>query len=277
MFSKKMVLIVGGVVLITVNVILLSVTSKSQSTSGFGRVGLSFVAPFQELVTRSVRFTRWIWEHYFFLVSVYQENEELKKSLNDAIEKNNQWNELKLANDRLRNLLSFQKSLTNRVVAAEVIGKDPSVWFKTVIIDKGKADGLQKGLPVVLPHGIAGQVIEASGRYSKVMLIIDRNSAVDALVQRSRARGIIKGASADQCRFEFVLRKNDVQVGDTVVTSGFDGVYPKGLRIGHVSDLSERSSDIFYEITVTPFVDFEKLEEELVILRPETEALASEP
>ena len=268
MFSKKMVLIVGGVVLITVNVIFLSVTSKSQSTFGFGRVGLSIVAPFQELVTRSVRFTREIWGHYFFLVSVFQENQDLKKSLNDAIEKNNQWNELKLANNRLRNLLGFQKSLTNRVVAAEVIGKDPSVWFKTVIIDKGKADGLQKGLPVVLPRGIAGQVIEASDRYSKVMLIIDRNSAVDALVQRSRARGIIKGASADQSRFEFVLRKNDVQVGDTVVTSGFDGVYPKGLRIGHVSDLSERSSDIFYEITVTPFVDFEKLEEVLVILRP---------
>jgi rod shape-determining protein MreC len=277
MFSKKMVLIVGGVVLITVNVILLSVTSKSQSTSGFGRVGLSFVAPFQELVTRSVRFTREIWEHYFFLVSVYQENEDLKKSLNDAIEKNNQWKELKLANNRLRNLLRFQRSLTNRVVAAEVIGKDPSVWFKTVIIDKGKANGLQKGLPVVLPQGIAGQVIEVSDRYSKVMLIIDRNSAVDALVQRSRARGIIKGASADQCRFEFVLRKNDVQVGDTVVASGFDSVYPKGLRIGYVSDLSERSADIFYEITVTPFVDFEKLEEVLVILRPETEASASEP
>ena len=277
MFSKKMVLIVGGVVLITVNVILLSVTSKSQSTSGFGRVGLSFVAPFQELVTRSVRFAREIWGRYFFLVAVSQENEELRKSLNDAIEKNNQWNELKLANSRLRDLLSFQESLQNRVVAAEVIGKDPSVWFKTVIIDKGKADGLQKGLPVVLPQGITGQVIEVSDRYSKVMLIIDRNSAVDALVQRSRARGIIKGASADQCRFEFVLRKNDVQIGDTVVASGFDGVYPKGLRIGHVSDLSERSADIFYEITVTPFVDFEKLEEVLVVLRPETETLASEP
>ena len=275
MFSKKMVLIIGGVILITVNVILLSVTSKSQSTFGFGRIGLSFVAPFQELVTRSVRFARGIWEHYFFLVSVSQENEDLKKSLNDAIEKNNQWNELKLANNRLRNLLTFQKSLTDRVVAAEVIGKDPSMWFKTVIIDKGKADGLQKGLPVVLPQGIAGQVIEVSDRYSKVMLIIDRNSAVDALVQRSRARGIIKGASADQFRFEFVLRKNDVRVGDTVVASGFDGVYPKGLRIGQVSDLSGRTSDIFYKIVVTPFVDFEKLEEVLVILRPKTEAFAS--
>jgi len=276
MFSKKMVLIVGGIVLIAVNVILLSITSKSQSTFGLGRVGISFVAPFQEIVTRSVRFTRGIWQNYFFLVSAAHENETLKKSLNQFAEKDNEWHEIGLANSRLRNLLNFQKAPTHRVVAAEVISKDPSGWFKTVIIDKGRSDGLQKGLPVVLPTGIAGQVIEVSGRYAKVMLIIDRNSAVDALVQRSRARGIIKGASADQCRFEFVLRKHDVQIGDTVIASGLDGVYPKGLRIGRVSDLSERSSDIFYEITVTPFVDYEKLEEVLVILHPKTQAFASQ-
>jgi len=276
MFSKKMVLIVGGIVLIAVNVILLSITSKSQSTFGLGRVGISFVAPFQEIVTRSVRFTRGIWQNYFFLVSAAHENETLKKSLNQFVEKDNEWHEIGLANSRLRNLLNFQKAPTHRVVAAEVISKDPSGWFKTVIIDKGRSDGLQKGLPVVLPTGIAGQVIEVSGRYAKVMLIIDRNSAVDALVQRSRARGIIKGASADQCRFEFVLRKHDVQIGDTVIASGLDGVYPKGLRIGRVSDLSERSSDIFYEITVTPFVDYEKLEEVLVVLNPKIQAFASQ-
>jgi rod shape-determining protein MreC len=276
MFSKKMVLIVGGIVLITVNVILLSITSKSRSTLGGGRVGLSFVAPFQELVTRSVRFTRGVWRHYFFLVSTAQENDILKKMLNESIEKNNQWHEIELANTRLRNLLNFQKEPNNRVVAAEVIGKDPSGWFKTVIIDKGKAEGLQKGLPVVLPQGIVGQVIEVSSHYSKVMLVIDRNSAVDALVQRSRARGIIKGASADQCRFEFVLRKHDVQIGDTVIASGLDGVYPKGLRIGRVSDLSERKSDIFYDITVAPFVDYETLEEVLVILRSKIKAMTSE-
>ena len=276
MFSKKMVLIVGGIVLITVNVILLSVTSKSRSSLGIGRVGISFVAPFQELVTRSVRFTRGVWEHYFFLVSVAQQNEILKKMLNESIEKNSELREIELANTRLRNLLNFQKAPTNRVVAAEVIGKDPSMWFKTVIIDKGKAEGLQKGLPVVLPQGIVGQVIEVSSHYSKVMLIIDRNSAVDALVQRSRARGIIKGSSADHCRFEFVLRKHDVQIGDTVIASGLDGVYPKGLRIGRVSDLSERQSDIFYDITVAPFVDYETLEEVLVILPPEIKAMTSE-
>jgi rod shape-determining protein MreC len=276
MFSKKMVLIVGGIVLIAVNVILLSITSKSQSTFGLGRVGISFVAPFQEIVTRSVRFTRDIWENYFFLVAVAHENETLKKSLNQFVEKDNEWHEIGLANSRLRDLLNFQKAPTHRVVAAEVIAKDPSGWFKTVIIDKGSSDGLQKGLPVVLPTGIVGQVIEVSGHYAKVMIITDRNSAVDALVQRSRARGIIKGASADLSQFEFVLRKHDVQIGDTVIASGLDGVYPKGLRIGRVSDLSERSSDIFYEITVTPFVDFEKLEEVLVILRPKTQAFASQ-
>jgi rod shape-determining protein MreC len=272
MFSKKMVLVVGGTVLIIVNVILLSITSKSQSNFGLGRVGLSFVAPFQEIVTRAVRFGRDVWQHYFFLVTVAHENEALKNSLNQFIEKTNETREIELANARLRNLLNFQKTPTNPVVAAEVIGKDPSKWFKTVIIDKGRSDGLQKGLPVVLPTGIAGQVIEVSAHYAKVMLIIDRNSAVDALVQRSRARGIIKGASADACRFDYVLRKHDVQIGDTVIASGLDGVYPKGLRIGRVTELSEPSSDIFYEITVTPFVDYEKLEEVLVILRPEKQA-----
>jgi rod shape-determining protein MreC len=276
MFSKKMVLIVGGIVLITVNVILLSITSKSRSTLGVGRVGLSFVAPFQEIVSRSVRFARGVWKHYFLLVSVAQENEILKKMLNESIGNNNQWHEIELANTRLRNLLNFQKTPNNQVLAAEVIGKDPSGWFKTVIIDKGKAEGLQKGLPVVLPQGVVGQVIEVSSHYSKVMLIIDRNSAVDALVQRSRARGIIKGSSADQCRFEFVLRKHDVQIGDTVIASGLDGVYPKGLLIGRVSDLGGRKSDIFYDISVAPFVDYETLEEVLVILGPEIKVMTSE-
>jgi len=98
------------------------------------------------------------------------------------------------------------------------------------------------------------------------MLIVDSNSAVDSLVQRTRARGIIKGESTDQCRFDYVLRKNDVRIGDTIVSSGLDGVYPKGLRIGYVSQVIEHDADIFHEVIIAPFVDFEKLEEVLVIL-----------
>jgi rod shape-determining protein MreC len=218
------------------------------------------------LVTRTIRFTKDIWQHYFALVTVARENQILRDQLNQASENSNLWHETELANARLRNLLDFQKNITEQAVAAEVIGKDPSAWFKTVVIDKGRADGLTKGLPVVMPQGIAGQVIETANHYSKVMLIIDRNSAVDALVQRTRARGVLKGESTDQCRLDYVLRKKDVRIGDIIVSSGADGVYPKGLRIGRVSDVIEHDGDIFHEVFLTPFVDFEKLEEVLVVL-----------
>ena len=266
MFSKKVVLIVGVIVLIAVNIIVLSVNSRRYKTFGLERVAITFISPFQELVTRTIRFTTDIWYHYFALVAIARENDLLKRRLNQAFEKSNLWQETDLANSRLRNLLDFQKNITELVVAAEVIAKDPSTWFKTVIIDKGKADGLTKGLPVVMPQGIAGQVIEVANHYSKVMLIVDRNSAVDALVQRTRARGVIKGESTDQLRLAYVLRKKDVRLGDVVVSSGIDGVYPKGLRIGLVSEVIEHEADIFHEVFVTPFVDFEKLEEVLVVL-----------
>jgi len=197
--------------------------------------------------------------------------------LSQAVENKNQWHETELANVRLRDLIDFQRNISERVVAAEVIGRDPSAWFKTVIIDKGEADGLTRGLPVVIAQGIVGQVIEVSKHYSKVMLIVDSNSAVDSLVQRSRARGVIKGEATDQCRLDYVLRKNDVRIGDTLVSSGLDGVYPKGLRIGYVSQVIEHDADIFHEVIITPFVDFEKLEEVLVILEVRKQDWASRP
>ena len=261
-----MVLIVGVIVLIAVNIIVLSVNSRRYTSFGLERVAISFISPFQELVTRTIRFTKDIWFQYFALVTIARENRALRIQLNQAFEKSNLWHETELANARLRNLLDFQKNIAELVVPAEVIGKDPSAWFNTVIIDKGKTDGLTKGLPVVMPQGIAGQVVEAANHYSKVMLIIDRNSAVDALVQRTRARGVIKGESTDQCRLDYVLRKKDVRVGDIIVTSGLDGIYPKGLRIGIVSEVVDHDADIFHEVILTPFVDFEKLEEVLVVL-----------
>ena len=270
-----MVLIIGIIVLIAVNIIVLSLNSRRYSNFGLERIAISFIAPFQELVTRTVHYARDIWQDYFYLVTVTKQNRVLSTQLNQAIQMSNQWNETELANTRLRNLLDFQKTITERMVAAEVIGKDPSAWFKTVIIDKGKNDLLMKGLPVVMPQGIAGQVIEVSKHYSKVMLIIDRNSAVDALVQRTRARGVIKGESTDRCRLDYVLRKNDVRAGDTVVSSGLDGVYPKGLRIGQVAEVIEHDGDIFHEIIITPFVDFEKLEEVLVVLEIQKHDFAS--
>lgn len=273
MFSKKTVVIVGVVVLIAINIITLSITSRKRPPAyGLGHVALPLVAPIQKAVTQSIRFLRDIWSHYFYLVGIAKENEQLRSSIGRAVEKNNRLNEVALSNERLRNLLNFQTSQAVRVVSAEVIGKDPSPWFRTIIIDKGKVAGIDKGLAVVIAEGIVGQVIEASGRHSKVLLVIDQNSSVDALVQRTRARGIVKGESTEKCRLKYVLRKHDIQTGDTVISSGLDGVFPKGLRIGRVSEIVRPNAGIFQDVTITPFVDFEKIEEVLIILdRPQHE------
>ena len=276
MFSKKMVMIVCAVVLIVVNIIILSVNSRRYSSYGSGRIAIFFISPFQKTVAQSVQFLKNIWSHYFFLVSVAKENDNLKKEINHAIDKNNKYREIEISNLRLRDLLNFRKTMTNQVIVAEVIGQDPSPWFKTIIIDKGKSDGVEKGLPVVATEGIAGQVIDITYNYSKVLLIIDHNSAVDALVQRTRDRGLIKGQSGGRCLFKYVLRRHDIKVGDTVVSSGLDGVFPKGLRIGDVSEIIKCNSGMFQEVTVTPYIDFEKLEEVLVVLDPPKHDFVSE-
>lgn len=269
MFSKKMVVIVGVILLIAINIIALSIHKRHGDLPyGIGRIAIYIIAPFQNAVTHSIRFVKNVWSQYFFLISVAKENENLKKTLCYAIEENEKRNEIELTNYRLRKLLNFKKNIDHQVLPAEIVGKDPSPWYQAILIDKGKSHGVEKGQPVVIPEGIAGQVTEVLNNYSKVLLIIDQNSAVDALVQRTRARGVIKGDSTDRYLFKYVLRKHDVRIGDTIVSSGLDGVFPKGLRIGYVSEVVKPSSGIFQDVTVAPFIDFEKLEEVLVLLNP---------
>jgi rod shape-determining protein MreC len=269
MFSKKMVMIVGVIAMMAVNIILLSVFNRRYiSYYRPGRIAVSVIAPFQKASSKSILFLRDIWYHYFFLVHAAEENDALKKALDKSFEKNVRYREITLSNSRLRSLLNFEKTMADPVLSAEVIGKDPSPWFKTVLIDKGKDDGVERGMAVVVPKGIAGQITEVSSHYSKVLLIIDPNSAVDALVQSDRARGIIKGDAAGELSFKYVLRKHDIAIGELVVSSGLDGVFPKGLAVGQVSDVFKPKAGIFQGVTVTPYVDFEKLEEVLVVLNP---------
>jgi rod shape-determining protein MreC len=267
MFSKKTVLILAGILLVTVNILLLAVTTRRPTSFGVGRAMMAFAAPFQDLATRAVNAAEGIWRDYVFLVSVSRENEQLKQELGQALQGNIQQRELELENNRLRELLGFKRSLPGPAIAAEIIGKDPSAWFKSVIVDKGQLDGLQRGLPAVTSLGVVGQIVETSNHQSRLMLIIDRNSAADALVQRTRARGIVKGTSGDECYLDYVLYEDDVRIGDLVISSGFDGVYPKGLLIGTVTAVNFQGSDFFKQVKITPAVDFDKIEEVLVVLK----------
>ncbi len=269
MFSKKMAIIVGIVLIILANILALSITGKRhEPISGAGGVALLIIAPLQDTLSGAVQFARSIWNQYFYLVSASKENERLKKELSRVREESRQLKEVKLSNIRFRKLLGFKKAADYPFLTAEVIGKDPSPWFKAIVIDKGESEGVKKGMPVVLPEGIVGQVVEATAHYSKVLLIIDQNSAVDALVQRTRARGVIEGKSEGNFVFKYVLRKDDVKVGDIIVSTGLDGIYPKGLYIGRATEVVKRNSGIFQQVSVTPFVDFERLEEVLITLSP---------
>ena len=278
MFSRKMVMIVGAIVLIVVNVIVLSVNSKRPVPStGIGKLTISIVSPFQEIVSDSINFVKGIWKHYFSLIAVSEENARLNRSLKQAEERNNRLKELELSHDRLKKLFEFKETLHKRVVAAEVIGRDPSPWFKTIIINKGSREGVERGMPVVIPEGIAGLVTDVSKTYAKILLIVDQNSAVDALIQRNRARGIIKGEPTGRLLLQFVQRKHDIHVGDVVVSSGLDGVFPKGIRIGYVHEVDRPDAGIFQQLAVTPYADFEKLEEVLVVLDPPEKIEIQEP
>lgn len=271
-----MLLVVGVILVITLNIIGLSLSSRQPVPDyGLGRFGLVVVAPIQAAVTYGFNCVGDIWRHYFALVAAARENDRLRQALDQARGRINACSEIEQANRRLRSLIRFQQAIAQKVLPAEVVGKDPSPWFKSVIIDKGRADGVVKGLPVVIPEGIAGQVVAAAQHHAKVLLIIDANNAVDALVQRSRARGIVTGASDNRCVFKYVLRQDDVQEGDILIASGLDGIYPKGLPIGRVAAVHRQPAAIFQQVDVTPVVDFQTLEEVLVVMaprRPEPEA-----
>lgn len=260
-------MIVCVIILVTVNIIVLSISSKHRySQSSLGRISLIAISPFQNALTQTINFTKNVWRHYFFLVSAAKENESLKKKLGYILQKNNECHEAELSNIRLRNLVDFRQSSPAESIAAEVISIDPSPWCRTMVIDKGKASGVKTGLPVITPEGIVGQVIDAADRYSRILLIIDQDSAVDAIVQKNRARGIIKGESSDQCAFKYVMRRHKIEVGDSVISSGLDGVFPKGLPIGYIAKANRNGSGLFQEIKVMPYVDFRKLEEVLILI-----------
>jgi len=273
-----MIMIVCAIILIAVNFIILSVNSQDRAPSTrTGQVALFFVSPFQKFASNSIHFVQNIWRNYFDLVGVSLTNDNLVKALKTANEKNNSLREFELSHVRLQSLLDFKSGLKRQVAAAAVVGKDPSPWLKTVVIDKGTNEGVQRGMPVVTPDGIAGLITDASSSYAKVLLITDQNSAVDALTQSTRSRGIVKGEYSGKLRLDYVLRRHDIVEGDIIISSGLDGVFPKGIRVGYVHEVIKPNSGIFQEVSVTPYVDFEKLEEVLVIIDSPELVKFSEP
>lgn len=207
------------------------------------------------------------WSRYVALWHLHDENAALKAQVEALQVQLQQQQALAQRAESLRRILDLREQAGLDMVPAEIIAAGASPEFRTVTIDRGLGDGLKADMAVISPSGVVGRLILPSARASKVQLLIDRNAAVGALIERSRAQGVVFGVGDGSLRMAFVPGSSGVQAGDLVVTSGIDGIYPKGFVIGTVETVT-RGPGTYHEITVRASVDFSRLEDVLVVRGP---------
>jgi rod shape-determining protein MreC len=210
---------------------------------------------------------RGAWTGYIALRNVRTENEALRQELANAQVEIQRQRALADRTRSLETILGLSNSIDLQTAAAQIIGAAASPDFRTVTIDKGSVHQLRADMAVLAPTGVVGRVVIAGPRASRVQLLVDRNAAAGALIERSRAQGVVVGAGDDRLRLDYVSETSDVAVGDKVVTSGIDGIYPKGFVIG-VVDSVDKNGVAYRSIGIRPAVDFSTLEDVLVVLTP---------
>jgi rod shape-determining protein MreC len=262
---RNRILLTSGALLL-LSVLLLSAGTRARPGSDpVGRLLLDRLAPFQIGFTWLGQGVKGLWSGYVDLVAVRGENERLRERVSFLEAEIVRLDEIESSNGRLAELLRFRQTLEGEVLGARVIGRDPLPWFRTMTVDRGAADGIRSGMAVLSPEGIVGQIAEVSGSAARVLLLSDANSGVDAIVQRTRARGIVQGGPEGICEMNYLRRDADVAVGDRIVTSGLDGIFPKGLVVGEVVEVSTRYRDLLKAAVVRPSAPLEHVEEVLIV------------
>ena len=213
-----------------------------------------------------------MWTRYGTLQHVREENFTLRQEIARLRQENTRMHETAAASTRLRDLLELKERLPYPTVSAQVVGRDPSNWYRSIVINKGAGDGLAVDMGVVTPAGIIGRIVKAYDRFAIVLLLIDPNNAVTALVQRTRDEGIVEGTEKGLARIKYLPLLSTVKVGDQVVTSGLAGGFPRGLPIGAITKIERREAELFLSAEIAPDSDFARIEEVLVVTSPRESA-----
>ncbi len=235
--------------------------------SWFERLVLDIAAPVQGALAAPVDAVAGVWEGYVDLLGVRVENKRLVERVAELEEENLQYREALVTSGHLSQIVEMRGEFESPMLPSRVVGLDVSPWFRAVLVDRGEEQGIHPGNPVITHDGVVGLVTATSSSAAKTMLLLDRQSAVDGVVQRSRVRGIVRGQGTDRLGFEFAVRDADLRRGDLIISSGLDGVYPKGLRIGEVVEVGDAGGRLLQTAILEPTVDFGRLEQVFVMLR----------
>ncbi len=216
------------------------------------------------------------WDGYLALQGVREENRQLRREIEFLKGVNNQLRDSVSATQRYETLLNFKQQTSSRTVAAQVIGRDATNWYRGVILNKGESDGVHTEMGVITPAGVVGRVVKTNSTSSVVLLVTDPNNAIAGLVKRTRDEGIVEGTSHGLARLKYIPLLSRVQPGDRVVTSGLTGSFPRGLAIGGLTQVEKSEGDLFQSAEIEPEVDLSKLDEVLVITAPYEDADAAQ-
>jgi rod shape-determining protein MreC len=225
----------------------------------------AFAGPTLSFISRPAKLAAYVYYGYIGLVGVKKENIQMKKRLEDLELDNQRIPELESENKRLKTILNITEQRRNTMIAARVIGEDVKNWFKCIIIDKGNDHGIKWKMPVVTSKGLVGQTVEVDKWHSKVMVLNDTNSSVDVFVEGKNTRGILEGTGQNTLKLKYILKNDEVEIGDKLVTSGKDGIYSKGIPTGIVITVNRTKPGIFTDVDVMPYNNFRRLDEVLVV------------
>jgi rod shape-determining protein MreC len=264
---RNRVALTGGVLLLLAAHMLSSGVKQGDTLARPQGIVADVLRPFQVASSRMGHSAGDIFHQYFMLGSVARENHRLKDQIDQLNQRQSRMVELELENHRLAELLDLKEAMDLKMVGADVIGSDATGMARSLILGQGGSAGLQPGMGVIATGGVVGKLIATSRNASRVMLLSDHTCAIDAFVQRSRIRGIVTGQADDGVIMKYVERTADIKAGDGVVTSGLDGVFPRGLLIGYVSTIERKGPGLFLNVSVNPSADLRKLEQVLVIIQ----------
>jgi rod shape-determining protein MreC len=260
-----------GVLLLAHLVVISGQVESGNGKSLLFNVAFGVLSPIRRIVSGTYAGLRDALGSYVDLRNLKKENRRLSERLRLVETELNTRRHYLAETDRLRSLLELRERLPFQSIAAELVSAEGLPWASVITVNRGTLHGVRLNTPAICRTGVVGRVIAVGPHAAKIQLIIDRDSGIGVMVERSRTTGVLEGvaASRGELPMRYVAAAADVRVGDTIVTSGLDEIYPKGLLVGYVSRIEEQSG-LLKEVYVAPSAQFDRLEEMLLLRVPQT-------